>query len=72
MQLSGGNTSTGLSVKVIEDLPPLYEVKVTLKVPATSARLVPPGGNVAFKKSGDRVTLQVPAFSCHQMIELRG
>jgi hypothetical protein len=35
-----------------------------------SAKLVPQGGDVTFDKSGDRVSLRLPEFSCHQMIEL--
>ncbi len=70
MQLSGGNTSGGRSVEVIEDLPSLHDVEVTLQLPVKSAKLVPQGGEVAIEKSGDRVTLRLPKFSCHQMIEL--
>ena len=71
MQLSGWNVSGGKSVEVIEDLPPLHGVEVTLQLPVNSARLVPQGGEVSLEKSADRVTLRLPAFSCHQMIELR-
>ena len=70
MQLSGGNASGGRSVEVIEDLPSLHDVEVTLQLPVKSAKLVPQGGEVAIEKSGDRVTLRLPKFSCHQMIEL--
>ena len=70
MQLSGGNASGGRSVEVIEDLPSLHDVEVTLHLPVKSAKLVPQGGEVAIEKSGDRVTLRLPKFSCHQMIEL--
>jgi hypothetical protein len=70
MPLSGGNVSGGKSVEVIEDLPPLHDIGVTLQLPVKSARLVPKGGDVTLKKSGDRVTLRVPVFSCHQMIEI--
>jgi hypothetical protein len=70
MQLSGGNVSGGKSVEVIEDLPPLHDIEVTLQLPVKSARLVPQGGDVTLEKSGDRVTLRVPVFSCHQMIEI--
>jgi hypothetical protein len=54
----------------IEDLPPLHDIEVTLRLPVTSAKLVPQGGDVTLEKSGDRVTLRVPVFSCHQMIEI--
>jgi hypothetical protein len=70
MQLSGGNISGGKSVEVIEDLPPLHDIEVTLQLPVKSARLVPQGGDVTLEKSGDRVALRLPKFSCHQMIEI--
>jgi hypothetical protein len=71
MQLSGGNVSGGKSVEVIEDLPPLHDIEITLQAPVKSARLVPQGGDVTLEKSGDRVTLRLPKFSCHQMIEIQ-
>jgi hypothetical protein len=70
MQLSGGNVSGGKSVEVIEDLPPLHDIEVTLRLPVKSARLVPQGGDVTLEKSGDHVTLRLPKFSCHQMIKI--
>ena len=70
MQLSAGNVSGGKSVEVIEDLPPLHDIDVTLQMPVKSARLVPQGADISIEKSGDRVTLRLPKFSCHQMIEL--
>jgi hypothetical protein len=68
----GGNIQLlgGKGVEVIEDLPPLHDIEVTLRLPVTSARLVPQGGEVTLEKSGDSVTLRVPVFSCHQMIEI--
>ena len=71
MQLSGGNISGGKSVEVIEDLPALHQIEVTMRMPFKSARLVPQGEVVAIDKSGRNTTLRLPAFSCHQMIELR-
>jgi len=71
MQLSGGNLSGGKSVEVIEDLPPLHDVVVTLRMPVKSAKLVPGDGDVSIEQSDDRVTLRLPKFSCHQMIELQ-
>ncbi|MFM8716871.1 MAG: alpha-amylase family protein [Spartobacteria bacterium] len=71
IQLSGGNSSGGASVEIIEELPPLHDIEVTLRLPASvqQARLVPQGGVVAFERSGGCVTLRLPKFSCHQMIE---
>jgi hypothetical protein len=70
MQLSDGNASRGLSVEVIEDLPSLNDIEITLQLPVKAAKLVPQGDEVAIEKSGDRITLRLPKFSCHQMIEL--
>ena len=70
MQLSGGNTSGGRSVEVIEDLPPLHDVEVTLQLPAKSAKLVPQGEEVSLERSEGRVSVRLPKFSCHQMIEI--
>jgi len=70
MQLSGGNVSGGKSVEVIEDLPPLHDIKVTLQLSVKSARLVPQRVEISIEKSGDRVTLRLPKFSCHQMIKI--
>jgi hypothetical protein len=70
MQLSGGNVSGGKSVEVIEDLPPLHDIDVTLQLPVKSARLVPQGADISIEKSGHHVALRLPKFSCHQMIEI--
>jgi hypothetical protein len=73
MQLSGGNTSGGKSVEVIEELPPLHDVDVTLRPPApvSSARLVPSGEDVPLERQGDRVTIRLPKFSCHALVEFQ-
>ena len=62
----------GKGVEVVEDLPPLHDIEVTLQLSASvrSARLVPEGVSLPLEKSGSHVTLRVPKFSCHQMIEL--
>ncbi|MFZ4598363.1 MAG: alpha-amylase family protein [Terrimicrobiaceae bacterium] len=70
MQLSGGNASGGKAVEVIEDLPPLRDVEVSLRLPVASARLVPQGGEVSLEKDRDVVRVRIPEFSCHQMIEI--
>jgi hypothetical protein len=73
IQLSGGTVSGGKSVEVIEDLPPLPGVEVTLSLAANirGARLVPQGDELPLHRVGDRVTLRPPTFACHQMIELQ-
>jgi hypothetical protein len=73
MQLSGGNTSGGKSVEVIEDLPSLHDSAVTVRppTPVVSARLVPCGGDLPLERNGDRVTILLPEFSCHAIVELQ-
>jgi hypothetical protein len=70
IQLSGGNVSGGQKVEVIEELPPLHDVEVQLRLPVRSAVLVPQGGALPTKTLGDHISLCLPALSCHQMIEL--
>jgi hypothetical protein len=39
VQLSDGSISGGKSLEVIEDLPPLHDIEVTLQLPVKSASL---------------------------------
>lgn len=73
VQLSGGNASGGRSVEVIEDLPPLTDVEVTVRLPreVRAARCVPSGETLDVVQEGKKLTLRLPRFSCHQMIELQ-
>jgi hypothetical protein len=70
MELSGGTTSGGKNVEVIEDLPALHDIEVTLATPFRRARLVPQGTELPVEQSATHSILRLPAFSCHQMIEL--
>jgi hypothetical protein len=73
IQLSGGNASGGRSVEVIEELPPLHNAEVTLRLPMVkTATLAPSGVAVELERNGDMVTVRIPEFSCHQMVELQG
>ena len=73
MQLSGGNVSGGRSVEVIEELPPLHNIELTLHLPEAvrAARLAPQGTELPLEKSGCRLTVRILEFSCHQMIEFQ-
>ena len=55
---------------VIEDLVPLYDVPVALRVPQEIKRayLVPGGQEVALEREGDGVRAVVPRVECHQII----
>jgi len=59
-------------IEIIEDLVPLHNVRVTVRLPRKirSARLVPTGESLAFSQSGGAVTFTVPEFVAHQMVEM--
>lgn len=73
MHLAGGNVPAAMkSVEVIEDLPALHGVRVSLRLPEPVRRvtLEPEGRELAFTGDGARVELELAAFSCHAMIVL--
>jgi len=55
---------------MLVDFPALHSVKVTIKCdkPVTSARCVPSGEKIDVLRDGDRITLNIPPFSVHQLI----
>ena len=61
-----------LPVELIEDIVPLHEVGVRVRVPRRirSVRLVPEGVALAFAMRDGAVEFTVPKVECHQMIEL--
>jgi len=66
-------TFNGKPIEIIEDLVPLREVSVSLRLPRSpkSVRLVPEGCARDFQVSdGDAVHFTVPEFTAHQMVEL--
>ncbi|HWL51627.1 MAG TPA: alpha-amylase family protein [Chthoniobacteraceae bacterium] len=70
-QLPGSKAATGVDIEVIEDLPALHDVEVTLRTDATTARLVPQEREIPLTRRDGIATLRLDRFSCHQMIELR-
>ncbi|MBX3751574.1 MAG: alpha-amylase [Opitutaceae bacterium] len=62
----------GQNVEIIEDLVPLRDTRVRLRLPRTvkSVRLVPDGGALPFTAHADGVEFTVPGFTAHQMVEL--
>lgn len=72
VNLSGGTTTGRAAIEVIEDLNPTGPVTVSLKLPETirSVRLVPEGGELKFSYADGRLSFEVPAFTCHSMVEL--
>jgi hypothetical protein len=61
------------NVEIIEEFLPLYDIKVSLKIPEKikSVTCVPKGHRLGFSTNGDRVEFVLPEFRCHQMIELK-
>ncbi|MCQ2432877.1 MAG: beta-galactosidase trimerization domain-containing protein [Clostridia bacterium] len=62
----------GANIEVIEDIVPLYDVKISVKVPAEpkSVRLVPCGTDLAFTYENGTVTTTVPKLELHAMVEI--
>jgi len=65
-------TFNGKPIEIIEDLVPLREVGVSLRLPRTPkvVRLVPEGRALDFETSDGAVRFTVPEFTAHQMVEL--
>lgn len=63
----------GNGIEVIEDILPVYEVKVSVKVPHTVRKvyLAPQMEEITFKQEGDTVSYTVPKMECHQMVVLQ-
>jgi hypothetical protein len=62
----------GQNVEIIEDLVPLRDIRVRLRLPrkVKTVRLVPDGGALAFTTHADGIEFTVPEFTAHQMVEL--
>lgn len=60
------------AVELIEDLFPLYDVQVTLRVPesVTSVKLAPSGEVLPVTAVDGGITFTVPKLLCHQMVEI--
>lgn len=72
MQLSGGNLESNGNIEIIEDLIPLHDTSVTLRVPKqiSSITLEPQGVPLEFQQDAEGVRLCVDQFECHQMVAL--
>ncbi len=57
---------------VIEDMPPIFNVDVTMQISEKVKRayLAPQGDILRFKQQGNTVTLTVPKVECHQIVVL--
>ena len=65
-------TAINKSMEVIEDLIPLHNVSVSLRLPRRikTARIVPTGATLTFTQADGVVSFTVPEFTAHAMIEL--
>ncbi|HBJ97368.1 MAG TPA: hypothetical protein DDZ11_13690 [Lentisphaeria bacterium] len=73
MTLDGGTRAGRSALEVIEDLNPAGPVHIELNLPENirSVRLVPEGTELAFTQNpAGTAAFDVPAFTCHSMIEL--
>jgi hypothetical protein len=70
--LRGANGSPTGAVEVIEDLNPLHDIEVTVRLPRKikSARLVPENIALEIKPVDGGISFVVPRLLCHQMVEL--
>ncbi len=61
------------SIEVIEDIPTLHEIEVSLQLakPVKAVVLVPDQLEIPFEEANGRVEFTVPFLECHQMVELR-
>ncbi len=76
MQMTGGNNQNSGArdtqpIEVIEELLPLHNVDVTLRIPdVASATLEPGGRSVELERVEDGVRIHIDQFTCHEMIVL--
>ncbi len=70
----GQGSSDGYCVnpEVIEELLPLHDVEVSLKLPRAvqSVTLEPQGESIPFERDGDTIKIRLDKFTCHQMVAL--
>jgi hypothetical protein len=60
----------GRGIEVIEDIVPLFDVPVSLKLKARKVTLVPEGTDLPFTRAKGRIEFTVPRLELHQMITL--
>ena len=58
----------GRGVEVIEDVVPLFDVPVSLKLQASRVTLEPEGAELPFEQASGRIEFTVPKLELHQMV----
>ena len=73
MELSGGTLAGKASIEVIDELIPLYNIKVLVRTftEVENVLCVSSGENLDFEQSNGVVEFTLPKLQCHQMIELK-
>jgi len=72
LSLSGGTVSSRGNIEVIQELLPLADVDVTVRVPRKVKSVVsaPDGAPLAYTEENGEIKLHLDQFTCHQMIVL--
>jgi len=63
----------GKDVEIIEDLPPIYDVGVSVAVPQKAARvyLAPELTELPFEQKDGTISYSIPKLHCHQMVVIQ-
>ena len=58
--------------EIIEDMPPLYEIKLRIDLPQNilAATLIPDGVDLKITQEGSKSSVTIPKFSCHCAVAL--
>jgi hypothetical protein len=70
LEAAGADTGVGRPVEVIEDLLPLHDVRVAVRLPAPVRRvtLEPEGREIPFEKSEGRIAIRLDEVRGHRMV----
>jgi hypothetical protein len=70
IRLSGGTVTANVSIEVIEELLPLRQIQISLRLSGrvTKVTLEPQGSSLPFQIGDGIIHLQVPELTCHQML----
>ena len=60
----------GRGIEVIEDIVPLHDIPISLKLDASKVTLVPEGTDLPFTRVGNRIDFILPKLELHQMVAL--
>ena len=65
-------TKRGENVEIIEDIQPVYDLTVSLRLPRAiqGAYLAPQNTPLDFQQDGGRINITIPKLECHQMLVL--